>query len=171
MLSSAVAAATGASAYASAGSSPGQDLANSRTLIPPHLRDSGEKISFIAAQRDRLNIVLSALDREAAELQRTEAQRAHDRIINRGPSSMSFDGTEDEEPTQRPPSGLSAWSGLSKSRSEGDFEKIDAESGAEDDSSLRRRKAAGAAPAASWTPSWGWTAQNDGSGQSSGAER
>ena len=170
LLSSAVAAATGATGLAGAGGSPGQDVANSGTLIPPHLQDAGEKISFIAAQRDRLNIVLSALDRESAELQRTEAQRAHDRILNRRPNSMSMDGNEDEEPTQRPPSGLSAWSGISKSRSEVDFEKIDAESGTEDDGTLRRRKAGGG-PSGSWVPSWGWSGQNDGSGHSSGAER
>ena len=65
---------------------------------------------------------------------------------------MNYDGMEeDEEATQRPPSGLSMWSGLSKSKSETDFEKIEGDiSGAEDDGAVRRRKNAGG-----WG-GWGW---------------
>ncbi|CAM1502402.1 Fc.00g043860.m01.CDS01 [Cosmosporella sp. VM-42] len=167
LLSSAVAAATGATGLAGASGAPSnQEVTNSGTLIPPHLRDSTEKMSFIAAQRDRLNIVLSALDREADTIQRTETQRAH-----RRPPSMTFDGTEDDEPTQRPPSGLSAWSGLSRNRSEADFEKIDAESGTEDEGAVRRRKAPGGPTV--WVP-WGWSAEGVDpapTGQSSSMER
>lgn len=169
LLSSAVAAATGTTgASGPAGTAgPGRDVTNSGTLIPPHLRDSNEKMSFIAAQRDRLNIVLTALDREAQELQRSEAQRSHDRAFHR-PTSMAFDGSGEDEPTQRPPSGFSAWSGLSKSRSEADFEKIDAESGTEDDATVRRRQVSGGTP--SWAP-WGWAADADQAGSTSGMER
>merc|ERR1712000_185022 len=112
--------------------------ANNSTVIPPHLRDSNERMTFISAQRDRLNILLTALDREAQDL-RSETQRAQTRAAHRRAPSMSYDGTEDDEPTQRPPSGLSGWSGMSKSRSETDFERIDAESGTEDDGTVRRR--------------------------------
>ncbi|KAH7311579.1 TB2/DP1, HVA22 family-domain-containing protein [Stachybotrys elegans] len=128
-------------------------------LIPANLRNPNERMSFIAAQRERLSILLSALDREAQELQRSESQ---DRRV----PSMAYDGHDEDEPTQRPPSGLSGWSGLSKSRSEPDFEKIDAESGAEDNDSLRRRNVAGGTPSAggtSWVP-WTW-----GTGASEGA--
>lgn len=127
----------------------------SGTLIPPNLRGADEKMTFIAAQRERLNIVLGVLDREAKELERAEALRAHNvavqqpRVPNR-----AFDGGDDSE---RPPSGLSGFSvlsGLSKSRSEADFEKIDAESGAEDESAVRRRNVSGGG---SWLP-WGWAA-------------
>lgn len=165
LLSGAVAAATGASGLGGASSSA-QDVSNSGTLIPPHLRDSNEKMTFIAAQRDRLNIVLTALEREATNLQ---AQRTQNQASRGHAPSMSFDGPEDEEPTQRPPSGLSAWSGLSKSRSEVDFEKIDAESGTEDDGTLRQRKP-DAPTAGSWAP-WGWSASNDESARSSGRDR
>ncbi|KAF4968894.1 hypothetical protein FZEAL_10329, partial [Fusarium zealandicum] len=137
LLSSAVAAATNAGGTTAGTRTVGGEASNSGALIPPHLRDSGERMTFISAQRDRLNILLTALDREAQDM-RTEAQRAQVQAHRRVPS-MSYDGHEDDEPTQRPPSGLSARSGISKSRSETDFERIDAESGTEDDGSVRRR--------------------------------
>ncbi|KAF4986408.1 hypothetical protein FDECE_15970, partial [Fusarium decemcellulare] len=96
LLSSAVAAATNAGGLAAGTRTVGGEASNSSTLIPPHLRDSREKMTFISAQRDRLNILLSALDREAQEL-RTEAQRAQAQAHRHTPS-MSY---EDDEPTQR----------------------------------------------------------------------
>ncbi|KAI0548695.1 TB2/DP1, HVA22 family-domain-containing protein [Xylaria curta] len=108
------------------------DVVTSRTLIPENISGAQEKMTFIAAQRERLAFMMGALDREAAELQQNEEHR-------RGagkPGSMSLDG---QEPS-RPPSGYSIGSALSKSRSEVDFEKIDTPSGGEDDDgSLRRR--------------------------------
>lgn len=152
MLAGAVSAAAGGVGARSTAASA--DVTASGTLIPPNLRDSAEKISFIAAQRERLNIVLSALDKEAQDLQAAEAERlAHPRA-----HSMNVDGGDDDdnEPTQRPPSGLSVWSALSKSRSEADFEKIEAESGAEDEGVRRRNPpSAPAASGGSWMP-WGW---------------
>ncbi|KAI0451327.1 TB2/DP1, HVA22 family-domain-containing protein [Xylaria acuta] len=111
------------------------DAATSRTLIPENIGGAQEKITFIAAQRDRLAFMMGALDREAAELQQNEEHR---RVAEQSkkPGSMSLDG---QEPS-RPPSGYSIGSGLSKSRSEVDFERIDTPSGGEDDDgSLRRR--------------------------------
>lgn len=108
------------------------DMTASGTLIPANLKDSGEKMSFIAAQRDRLNIVLQMLDREAQELQRTDTRSA----------SINMDGSA-EDVTQRPASGLS------KSRSEADFEKIEAESGTEEEATLRRRNVSSGG---SWLP-------------------
>jgi receptor expression-enhancing protein 1/2/3/4 len=141
-----------AGAVSAATSSGGLGLSNnpdpgSRQLIPSGLRDTGEKMSFIVAQRERLNIVLGALDREAQQLQREDTQRQHMRA-----PSMTFDGASVESsPLQRPLSGVSGWSGLSKSRSEADFEKIEAESGAEEDEdAVRRRNVSGG----SWF-SWG----------------
>ncbi|KAH6894449.1 TB2/DP1, HVA22 family-domain-containing protein [Thelonectria olida] len=188
LLSGVVAAATSSGTQAS-GSGPttatssatatSRGFTSSATLIPPHLQDSNEKMTFISAQRDRLNIVLSALDREAQSL-RTEAQRAQQRAsTHRRVPSMSYDGIEDDdEPTQRPPSLFGSSAGLTKSRSEVDFEKIDAESDAEDDPSLRRRRGpqpgpggGSAAPAGGWMP-WAWGAGNtEGRGTSSGMER
>ncbi|KAL2205902.1 hypothetical protein CC79DRAFT_830099 [Sarocladium strictum] len=173
LLASAVSAATAAATTRS------DPTARSGTsLIPDSLQDSREKITFIAAQRERLNILLSALDREAQDIERNDvssgdAAAKTGSTPDRASRSMAFDGNEDEEPTQRPPSGLSMWSALSKSRSEADFEKIEAESGAEDeDGSLRRRRGKGgdddvqATPSAatgSWMP-WGWGGASGASG-------
>ncbi|KAI0203634.1 TB2/DP1, HVA22 family-domain-containing protein [Astrocystis sublimbata] len=125
LLAGAVSAAAGLSTPTKAGG----DAASARTVIPGNIGGAQEKMTFIAAQREKLAFMLGALDREAAELQQKEEQ-------SRRLGSMSLDGQGD-----RPSSGYSAGSGLSKSRSEVDFEKIDTPSEAEedDDGSLRRR--------------------------------
>ncbi|KAH8179127.1 TB2/DP1, HVA22 family protein [Sarocladium implicatum] len=184
LLASAVSAATAAAT--TKGDSATQPRGAS--LIPDSLQDSREKMTFIAAQRERLNILLSALDREAKDIERSD-DGSGAKSVSKDPTppdrvsrSMAFDGNEDEEPTQRPPSGLSMLSGLSKSRSEADFEKIEAESGAEDeDRSLRRRRGKGSvndeqttpsAATGSWIP-WGWGTGNGSgaTGAHSGAEQ
>ncbi|WYZ35769.1 hypothetical protein EsH8_X_000416 [Colletotrichum jinshuiense] len=159
LLAGAVSAATGGAGHQH------QDLSKSGSLIPPGLK-GGERTSFIAAQRERLAFLLKALEREAAV---SESSAASPEVVGR--SVSQFDGSE--ELTQRPPS---AHSGLSKSRSETDFEKIDAESGAEDqgddeDGTVRRRQTSGGS---SWMP-WGWgttpTAENPEGGSSSGVQK
>ncbi|KAJ9142354.1 Protein YOP1 [Pleurostoma richardsiae] len=148
LLAGAVSAASAAVSHATAssaatttagGPSSKTDMTASGALIPPDIRGTSEKMSFITAQRERLSIVLSALDREAAQLQSSE-------------KAGSDSPSEEEEPAQRPASGLS------KSRSEADFEKIEAESGAEDvDDGSGSRKGTPAATSGSggWLP-WGW---------------
>ncbi|KAL7898090.1 TB2/DP1, HVA22 family domain-containing protein [Trichoderma sp. SZMC 28014] len=148
LLAGAVAAATGSGARNEVGAA---------SVVPSHIQDSNERMTFIASQRDRLNVLLTALDREAAQLQRDGQTQSRSR-------SRHMDS--DEDVTQRPPSGLSGWSGLSKSRSETDFEKIDAESGAEDESNLRRRHAGGDDAGGSWM-SWG---RSGGTSHSSGLD-
>ncbi|CAK7227107.1 hypothetical protein SBRCBS47491_006457 [Sporothrix bragantina] len=123
-----------------------RNMSASGTLIPPHIQDA-DRASFLATQRDRLRTLLSALEREAAQLE------DEDETLSK------------TSPLSRP---LSSASGLSKSRSEADFEKIDAESGAEEDTPLRQRRQAGGAhsdvahpgvgkrsTSGSWMP-WGW---------------
>ncbi|RFU36228.1 hypothetical protein B7463_g5, partial [Scytalidium lignicola] len=125
LLASAVTAAT-------SGSTQDRDTTNSGALIPPTVRGE-ERVNFIAAQRERLSILLSALDKEATAIQNTGTQRSS---------------------TERP---RSAVSGLSKSRSETDFEKIDAESGSEEGEGGSRhghRDSSG-----TWLP-WGWTGKS-----------
>ncbi len=132
------------------------------TLIPPSVR-TADRASFLATQRERVSALLSALDREAARLQ-----------------SSSTSGAEGVE---RPPSGASGASGgggggLSKSRSEADFEKIDAESGAEelgdgDGDGIRRRTPGATSPGGgSWMP-WAWGAGGGAAdaGKSSGIDK
>lgn len=122
------------------------------SLIPSNLKSSGEKMSFITAQRERLNILLSALETEAQTLQNQPPQTsARSTSIN-----IDGHGGDEDEPTQRPPSGLSMWSALSKSRSEVDFEKIDAESGAEDENAALRRRNVSTGSNGGWMP-WNWS--------------
>lgn len=173
LLAGAVSAAT--SAASASGSSARDPSAGGglSSLIPSNLTGAGEKMSFIAAQRERLNVVLGALDREAAALQREESLRSQNADSYPRAASWTLDGgagsrlSADEEPTQRPSSrrpssggfGFGDWN---RNRSESEFEKIDAESGAEDEDKggARRRAppgggAAGAPPGGSWMP-WGW---------------
>ncbi|KAI1772338.1 TB2/DP1, HVA22 family-domain-containing protein [Hypoxylon cercidicola] len=135
MLAGAVGAATSSRA---AGGSTADSTA---TLIPESIGGAEEKMTFIAAQKERLAFMMGALDKEARQLEKSEEERKTAEQARRElrPGSLSLDGQD----LSRPPSGHSVWSGLSglsKSRSEVDFEKIDAESGAEeDDNNLRRR--------------------------------
>lgn len=122
LLASAVSAATSRDPFA-ADSGETRDISNSQTLIPPSVQGE-ERLSFIASQRERLSILLSALDKEANTLQTGEGASDYSRRSG---------------------------SGLSSRKSEGDFEKIDAESEAEDGASHSRRQTSGG----SWMP-WDW---------------
>lgn len=151
LLASAVTAATTST---SAGKS--RDLSNSGILIPPTVDGVEDRLSFIASQRERLSILLSALDKEASNIQ---GQNKSAEEIGEWPKS--------------------AMSGLSTRRSEVDFEKIDAESGTEE--IIGSPKSAGGG---SWLP-WSWgakaepkavdtvmsgTGQEEDKGKSSGVE-
>ncbi|KAI1822084.1 TB2/DP1, HVA22 family-domain-containing protein [Xylaria intraflava] len=165
LLAGAVSAAAGG---LSANPKSNADAAAFGGLIPENIGGAQEKITFIAAQRERLASMLGALDHAAAELQSNEQDKAAER--SRGPGSMSLDG---QEPS-RPPSGYSVGSGLSKSRSEVDFEKIDAPSGTEEDSSLHRRgynEEDAGATRGGWNL-FGWGATGDQTqGQSTGYQK
>ncbi|KAE9377283.1 hypothetical protein N431DRAFT_463059 [Stipitochalara longipes BDJ] len=176
LLASAVSAATGPSS-----STQARDLSNSGMLIPPTI-DGAERLTFIAAQREKLSILLSALDKEASTLQAAPgASGAKQRL-----PSMHLDGSSGSEEEvaaagERP---KSAMSGLSTRRSEADFENIDAESGTEEVESTRRRVTRGqSSGGGSWMP-WSWgakaaeesedtvmgDAEDKGKGKSSGVE-
>ncbi|KAI4151026.1 MAG: hypothetical protein LQ340_003738 [Diploschistes diacapsis] len=73
-------------------------LAHSGALVPPHLKSVSERVEFVGAQREKLLVLLGALDREAGEL---EMQKDVERRMEQGPG------------------------GLTKSRSEGDFERVE----------------------------------------------
>lgn len=166
LLAGAVAAAssaTGGLNSGSAGASSGWE-----SIIPSNLQSSSEKMTFIAAQRERLNFILTALDNEAQKVQRGEATAGHAHT-NRT-FSMHYDGVEEnDEPTQRPPSGMSIGSGdLSRNRSEADFETIDADSFTDEDGGVRKRNAQSRG---SWVPwIWGATGGDDASA-STGVEK
>lgn len=142
LLASAVTAATSTSAGRQS-----RDLSNSGILIPPSV-DGDDRLSFITAQRERLYILLSALDKEANSLQ-------NQRPRTRGGLFDGAGSTEDEG--DRPKSSMS---GMSTRRSEPDFEKIDAESGTEEVESQRRQ--AKRSQSGGWIP-WVWGAKQEAS--------
>ncbi|KAI1178320.1 TB2/DP1, HVA22 family-domain-containing protein [Nemania sp. FL0916] len=65
------------------------------TLIPENIGGAQEKMSSIAAQRERLAFMMGALDREAAELQVNEERRRVAEQTRRA-ISMSLDGQQQE---------------------------------------------------------------------------
>ncbi|KAG9244910.1 TB2/DP1, HVA22 family-domain-containing protein [Calycina marina] len=145
LLGSAVSAAT-----TTASGKQTRDLSNSGVLIPPSV-DGDDRLSFITAQRERLSILLSALDKEANTLQ-------NKRLKSRG---GMFDGAGSiEDDAERPRSSASVLSGMSTRKSEIDFEKIDIESGSEEVESQRRK--ARRSQSGSWMP-WGWGAKAEAS--------
>ncbi|KAH6707761.1 TB2/DP1, HVA22 family-domain-containing protein [Leptodontidium sp. 2 PMI_412] len=150
LLASAVSAAT--SRDPTSASSQPRDLSNSGMLIPPSVTGE-ERLSFISAQRERLAILLSALDKEANTLQGQSVKPSTPRQV----PSMFFDGSSGSEEEERP---ISSMGGLSTRKSEADFEKIEAESGAEEAETVRRqvKRSSGSA---SWMP-WSWGAKTDG---------
>lgn len=156
LLASAVSAATATSPQQAQSSSinnePERDLSNSGALIPPTIQGI-DRMSFIAAQRERLSILLSALDKEASSLKMPDTvQPSTQRRISN--AFLGGSSGSEGEPT-RPPS---AMSGLSKSRSELDFEKIekDEENGEDIHTPIPSliRQSTG-----SWLP-WSWGAKS-----------
>ncbi|CZR61203.1 probable receptor expression-enhancing protein 4 [Phialocephala subalpina] len=158
LLASAVSAATSRDPAASSpntrSTGTARDLSNSGTLIPPSINGS-ERLSFISAQRERLSILLSALDKEASTLSSQSLPRQSGGLFDGSSESEEHLAYGDEEKEdQRPKSGMS---GLSSRKSEPDFEKIDAESGAEDLGLERRAAKRSASSGGSWMP-WSWGA-------------
>lgn len=140
LLASAVNAAS--SSQPTATPSRARDLSNSGTLIPPNVQGE-ERLSFISAQRDRLAFLLSALDKEAGNV-----QAQFPRL-----STSAADG-EALERTR---------SAMSSRKSETDFEKIEAESGAEDElTGGKEIPRASQGSGGSWLP-WGWGAKPESS--------
>ena len=148
-----------ASASPGVGAFPTGDLSASGTLVPPNIQGNADRMSFLAAQRERLNYVLSALDREAAQLRSGAA------ATPTSEQEINLEGLQPSDGGDRPTTSSSGKStgGLSKSRSEVDFEKIEAESGAEDNT----QESAQATPApsgGSWLP-WAWSASSSDAGK------
>lgn len=145
LLASAVSAAT--SSNAAAGGPGDREPSHGGSLIPANV--SGiERITFIQAQRERLSILLSALDKEAQTIQ-------NEKRVPRNISSMSFDGTSSEDDNLDRPK--SSASGMTSRKSEPDFEKIDADSGTEDVGNTRR--IAERTSSGNWLP-WAWGAKS-----------
>ena len=80
-----------------------EDLSRSGTLIPQGMTSASEKMTFLSTQRERLRVLLSALDKEADGL---------------GPEATI------ERDVEKRMAGEQLGEGLRKSRSEAEFEEI-----------------------------------------------
>ena len=108
-----------------------EDLSRSGMLIPQGITKTSEKMTFLATQREKLRVLLSALDKEASDL-----------------------GTEAaiEKDVERRMAGQPLGDGLRKSKSEAEFEEIGEEE-------LKGEKD-GKAAAGGWMP-WNWSPKAD----------
>lgn len=191
MLAGAVSAALGASSTAAPKDGGAARSSDTRGSIIPSSVGEADKADFIATQRDRLTTLLAALDREAAQLPNSKVQTSSS--TPSAPSQSRFgrvlEVVEGLNLEKNVSSGSFPWnnssatdesssSGLTKSRSEQDFEKIEAESGAEDvddGTGVRRRgpQAGGAWNPFGWgaSPSAGGPGAHPGAGASSGVDK
>ena len=111
------------------------DLTRSGTLIPPGMTSASEKMTFLSTQRERLKVLLSALDREADTLDpEVSIERDIDRRL----------------------AGEHLGEALRKSKSEAEFEEI-----GEDE--LKGGDRAKPTQASGWMP-WAWGAAKRESG-------
>jgi hypothetical protein len=157
LLASAVSAATGSTSAGESDAPRGAGgMEASGILIPDNIQGSAEKMTFIAAQREKLSLLMSALDREATQLktedETTKAWQAPD-------VGLDGAGPDDNLP-----------SNLSKSRSEAEFEKLEAMSGDEEHLGIDSGSAARKRPAAASKQSTGWASWVWGSGGTKPAE-
>ncbi|KAH6617124.1 TB2/DP1, HVA22 family-domain-containing protein [Chaetomium tenue] len=145
------------------------------SIIPDAIRAAGAaaRVSFVRAQRERLRFVLSALDREEEDAAAAEAAAAAG-TSSGGSGGYGGSGGGGVWEKRESVSEQSVGSGLSKSRSEGDFEKLDAPSGGEEEEGagagggVRRRGGVEAGKsAAGWMP-WGWGGGAGGAGGEGG---
>lgn len=106
-------------------------MSRSGTLIPQGLTSTSEKITFLATQRERLSLLLTALDKEASGLEKEDFIQQDVEMRLRTPLRHQH-GQEE----------------LKKSKSEAEFETVESEewSGA--------RLASGAGGLGKWLP-WG----------------
>ncbi|OBT77952.1 hypothetical protein VF21_04333 [Pseudogymnoascus sp. 05NY08] len=135
---------------AATSSSPSVQATN---LVPESIQGP-ERASFISAQRERLMFLLSALDREATASPSEEAGRG---------MLGGLLGGDGEVPRRVSEAALSE---LSKSRSEGDFEKIDPLEG------IGEAGAGGRREPGTWMP-WGWggSPATEGEARSAGVDK
>ncbi|KAL8637128.1 MAG: hypothetical protein Q9228_005568 [Teloschistes exilis] len=119
-------------------------MSRSGTLIPKDITNSGEKMTFLSTQRERLRVLLTALDREASELSNEE-------MIQQDVQRRLGGGSHEEN--------------MTKSRSEAEFDTID------DKEELGSEKL-GKTAAGGWMPwNWGSSAKGDATGRSTGVDK
>jgi receptor expression-enhancing protein 1/2/3/4 len=110
-----------------------ENLSKSGTLIPQGMTSATEKMTFLSTQRERLRMLLTALDKEANDL---------------GPEAAI------EKDVDKRMAGAQLGEGLRKSKSEADFEEIDKDA-------LEKERQGKTAAAGGWMP-WNWSPKPDG---------
>ena len=107
-----------------------EDLSKSGTLIPQGMTSASEKMTYLSTQRERLRVLLSALDKQASDL---------------GPEAVI------EKDVDRRLTGGQLGEGLRKSKSEAEFEEID-------NDGLKGERQGKPAAAGGWIP-WSWSSK------------
>lgn len=120
-----------------------EEISRSGTLVPKDITDNAEKMTFIATQREKLRMLLSALEKEASDLSNEEViQKDVERRLGE---------VQGED--------------MKKSRSEAEFDTID------DQEELGTEKPSKTA-AAGWMP-WNWaqSAKGEAKARSTGVDK
>lgn len=132
-----------------------EEMSRSGTLVPPGLTSAAEKITFLATQRERLRVLLTALDQQASELSQEEMMErdVESRLRAAGAATPSADD------------------GLRISKSEAEFEAIEREEWGSEKAAMTERgdenrsgpnSSPSTATGGGWIP-WGlWGAQKSG---------
>jgi receptor expression-enhancing protein 1/2/3/4 len=128
-----------------------EEMTASGTLIPPNISSNAEKMTYIATQRERLRVLMSAFDKEANNLasSREQAMQADvdKRMRGLNAAGMSYDD------------------GLRKSKSELEFEPIEHE-----DIGAERHGNTPGGSGGSWMP-WSWSGKPNTAQQSPEVDR
>ncbi|KAI9729708.1 MAG: hypothetical protein M1834_006659 [Cirrosporium novae-zelandiae] len=116
-----------------------EDLSASGTLVPSHITSDAEKMTYLSAQRERLRVLLSALDKEASDISVPQDREMEDDLDRRMHNiSGEFRRRRSND-------------GLKKNRSEVDFESIEHPK----ESAKQGRTTSGG-----WMP-WSWNANEE----------
>ena len=132
-----------------------EEMSRSGALVPPELTSTAEKMSFVATQRERLKVLLTALDKQADELSQDEMIERDVETRLRAAGAAALPSTDE---------------GLRKSKSEAEFEAIEREEWGSERTTTERgehqippaNSRSATSAGGSWIP-WGiWGAQKSG---------
>ncbi|KAI9683079.1 MAG: hypothetical protein M1829_005870 [Trizodia sp. TS-e1964] len=135
----------------SSASSRAQPSASS-TLVPDTLRGTAERMNYISVQKERLNALIQALDREAGTMPRSPP-RSGAVSASSGSSAPSAGARQVGE-------------GLKKSRSEVDFERVEHDDLGEPRGAAEPLRT----PGGSWMP-WNWSPKGPVHASAAGSRR
>lgn len=122
-----------------------EEMSRSGTLIPQEIKSAAEKMTFLAAQRERLRMLLTVLDKEASDLSNEEA-------IEKDVERRLGEPMIEEN--------------LKKSRSEAEFEAIEKEEW----TGQKNDRGSNEGGVSTWLPWSFWGAKGADKGKSSGVD-